>query len=151
VAFLVYDGVTLLDVAGPAEVFKEANRFGADYRIVLLSPTGDDVTSNLGVRLAVEGAVSSEPEPHTFLVPGSSLYPRTVVPQDLAEAVRVPAARAGRVASICTGAFILAAAGLLDGKRATTHWKVTHELAARYPTCRVESDAIYVRDGTTYT
>ncbi|MDT7640988.1 MAG: hypothetical protein QOC83_5276, partial [Pseudonocardiales bacterium] len=90
-------------------------------------------------------------EPHTFLVPGSSLYPRTVVPQDLAEAVRVPAARAGRVASICTGAFILAAAGLLDGKRATTHWKVTHELAARYPTCRVESDAIYVRDGTTYT
>ncbi|MDT7586942.1 MAG: hypothetical protein QOE32_4492 [Pseudonocardiales bacterium] len=151
VAFLVYDGVTLLDVAGPAEVFKEANRFGADYRIVLLSPTGDDVTSNLGVGLAVEGAVSSEPEPHTFLVPGSSLYPRTVVPQDLAEAVRVPAARAGRVASICTGAFILAAAGLLDGKRATTHWKVTHELAARYPTCRVESDAIYVRDGTTYT
>jgi transcriptional regulator GlxA family with amidase domain len=106
--------------------------------IVLLSPTGDDVTSNLGVGLAVEGAVSPEPAPHTFLVPGSSLYPRTVVPQDLAEAVRVPAARAGRVASICTGAFILAAAGLLDGKRATTHWKVTHELAAqrRFSTAR---------------
>jgi transcriptional regulator GlxA family with amidase domain len=151
VVFLVYDGVTLLDVAGPAEVFKEANRFGADYRIVLLSPTGDDVTSNLGVKVAVEGAVSAEPAPHTFLVAGSSLYPRTAVPRDLAEAVRAPAARAGRVASICTGAFILAAAGLLDGKRATTHWQVTHKLAARYPTCRVESDAIYVRDGTTYT
>ncbi|WP_223189426.1 hypothetical protein [Nonomuraea terrae] len=61
VAILVYDGVTLLDVAGPAEVFKEANRFGADYRIVLLSPTGADITSNLGVRIAVDGAVSSEP------------------------------------------------------------------------------------------
>jgi hypothetical protein len=60
VAILVYDGVTLLDVAGPAEVFKEANRFGAHYRIVLLSPTGANVTSSLGVRIAVDGAVSSE-------------------------------------------------------------------------------------------
>jgi hypothetical protein len=53
VAILVYDGVTLLDVAGPAEVFQTANRFGADYRIVLLSPTGEDVTSNLGFGVAV--------------------------------------------------------------------------------------------------
>ncbi|MEU7813295.1 GlxA family transcriptional regulator [Pseudonocardia sp. NPDC049154] len=151
VAFLVYDGVTLLDVAGPAEVFTEANRFGADYRVVLLSPTGEDVTSNLGFRVAVDGAVSAEPAAGTYVVAGSSLYPRTPVPRELADAARVPAAGARRVASICTGAFVLAAAGLLDGKRATTHWKVTHELAARCPTCRVEPDAIYVRDGTTYT
>src|SRR4051794_29060570 len=59
VAFLVYDGVTLLDVAGPAEVFKTANRFGANYQIVLVSPTGEDVTSNLGFGVAVDGAVSS--------------------------------------------------------------------------------------------
>ncbi|GAA2857000.1 GlxA family transcriptional regulator [Pseudonocardia halophobica] len=151
VAFLVYDGVTLLDVAGPAEVFTEANRFGADYQVVLLSPTGEDVTSNLGFRVAVDAAVSAEPAAGTYVVAGSSLYPRTPVPGELADAARVPAAGAGRVASICTGAFILAAAGLLDGRRATTHWKVTHELAARCPTCRVEPDAIYVRDGTTYT
>jgi transcriptional regulator GlxA family with amidase domain len=151
VAILVYDGVTLLDVAGPAEVFKEANRFGADYRIVLLSPTGADVTSNLGFRIAVDGAVSAEPAFDTFLVAGSDRYPRTPVPGDLADAARIPAAAAGRVASVCTGAFVLAAAGLLDGKRATTHWKVAHELAVRCPTCRVDSDAIYVRDGTTYT
>jgi transcriptional regulator GlxA family with amidase domain len=151
VAFLVYDGVTLLDVAGPAEVFKEANRFGADYRIVLLSPTGEDVTSNLGFGVAVDGAVSAEPAPDTYLVPGADRYPRTPVPRALADAARVPAARARRVASICTGAFILAAAGLLAGKRATTHWKVTGELASRCPTCRVEPDAIYVRDGGTYT
>ncbi|MEU4480566.1 GlxA family transcriptional regulator [Micromonospora sp. NPDC023966] len=151
VAILVYDGVTLLDVAGPAEVFKAANRFGADYRIVLLSPTGADVMSNLGVRVAVDGAVSSESAFDTLLVAGSDLYPRARVPDHLADAARIPAAVAGRVASICTGAFVLAAAGLLDGKRATTHWQVTHELAARCPTCRVEPDAIYVRDGTTYT
>jgi transcriptional regulator GlxA family with amidase domain len=73
------------------------------------------------------------------------------VPRNLAEAARVPAAGARRVASICTGAFILAAAGLLDGKRATTHWRAAAELTARCPTCRVEPDAIYVRDGSTYT
>src|SRR3954454_19030907 len=98
VAILVYDGVTLLDVAGPAEVFKEANRFGADYRIVLLSPTGADVTSSLGVQFAVAGAVSSEPAFDTFLVAGSDLYPRARVPGDLADAVRIPAAVGGRVA-----------------------------------------------------
>ncbi|TDC39811.1 GlxA family transcriptional regulator [Micromonospora sp. 15K316] len=151
IAALVYDGVTLLDLAGPAEVFKEANRFGADYRIALLSPTGADVVSNLGVRIAVDGAVSPEAASDTLLVAGSDLYPRAPVPGYLADAARTPAAVAGRIASICTGAFVLAAAGLLDGKRATTHWQVTHELAARCPTCRVEPDAIYVRDGSTYT
>jgi transcriptional regulator GlxA family with amidase domain len=151
VAILVYDGVTLLDVAGPAEVFKAGNRFGADYRIVLLSPTGEDVTSDLGFTVAVDGAVDSERTPDTYLVAGSDQYPRTPVPLALAEAARVPAAGARRVGSICTGAFILAAAGLLAGKRATTHWRATRELAARCPTCRVEPDAIYVRDGSTYT
>lgn len=151
VAILVYDGVTLLDVAGPAEVFKEANRFGADYGIMLLSPTGADVTTNLGVRIAADGALSQAPAADTLLVAGSDRFPRARVPADLVDAVRTPAAAAGRVASICTGAFVLAAAGLLDGKRATTHWKVAHELAARHPTSRVEPDAIYVRDGTTYT
>src|ERR1700759_4014605 len=60
VAILVYDGVTLLDVAGPAEVFKEADKFGADYRILLLSPTGENVISNLGFGVVVDGAASSE-------------------------------------------------------------------------------------------
>ncbi|MDG4826939.1 GlxA family transcriptional regulator [Asanoa sp. WMMD1127] len=151
VAFLVYDGVTLLDVAGPAEVFKEANRFGADYRIVLLSPDGADVTSDSGIRVGVDGPVAPEPAYDTFMVAGSDRYPRARVPAGLADAARIPAAAAARVASVCTGAFVLAAAGLLDGRRATTHWQVAHELALRCPTCEVDSDAIYVRDGDTYT
>ncbi|WP_392754038.1 GlxA family transcriptional regulator [Streptomyces sp. LN590] len=150
VVILVYDGVTLLDVAGPAEVFAEANRFGADYRIVLASPTGTDVTSSIGIRIAVDAA-ASQLAPDTFLVAGADLYPRSPVARDLVEATRTLALRADRVASICTGAFVLGAAGLLDGKRATTHWKVAQELAARCRSSRIEPDAIYVRDGTTYT
>lgn len=80
VVFLVYDGVTLLDVAGPAEVFAEANRAGADYRTTLLSPTGEAVTSNLGFAIAVDGAVSDRPAPDTYLVAGSDRFPRTPVP-----------------------------------------------------------------------
>jgi transcriptional regulator GlxA family with amidase domain len=151
VAILVYDGVKLLDVAGPAEVFAEANRLGADYRVALVSPSGADVTTSIGIRMAVDAGADVQPAPHTFLIAGGDIYPRTAVPQDLVDAAVSGSVGAKRVASICTGAFILAAAGLLDGKRATTHWKVTHTLASRYPTIRVEPDAIYVRDGTTYT
>jgi transcriptional regulator GlxA family with amidase domain len=151
VAILVYDGVKLLDVAGPADVFSEANRLGADYEVVLISPTGKDVTSSIGIRMAVDGGPELEPAPRTFLVAGGDIYPRRAVPRDLMDAVRAVSPRADRVASICTGAFILAAAGLLDGKRATTHWKVADSLAASYPGTQVEPDAIYVRDGSTYT
>jgi transcriptional regulator GlxA family with amidase domain len=151
VAILVFDGVKLLDVAGPAEVFAEANRLGADYRVALVSPDGRDVTTSVGIQLAVHGGTELQPPPDTFLIAGGDIYPRSAVPRDLVVAAQDLAAGAARVASICTGAFILAATGLLDGKRATTHWKVAHTLALRHPKTQVEPDAIYVRDGTTYT
>ncbi|MEU2619471.1 GlxA family transcriptional regulator [Streptomyces sp. NPDC007157] len=151
VAILVYDGVALLDVAGPAEVFGEANRLGADYRIAVLSVTGAAVTSSTGIRIAVDGSPASEPDPDTFVMPGGVVYPRTPVTRDLTDATRELADRSGRVASVCSGAFVLGATGLLDGKRATTHWKIARELAERHPKITVEPDAIYVRDGTTYT
>lgn len=151
IAILVYDGVKLLDVAGPADVFGEANQLGADYRVALLSATGEDVTSSIGVRIAVDGSPASEPDPDTFLLPGGTVYPRTPVTRDLIEATRELAARSGRVASVCSGAFVLGAAGLLDGKRATTHWKIAGELAERHPKIQVEPDALHVRDGSTYT
>jgi transcriptional regulator GlxA family with amidase domain len=151
IAILVYDQVKLLDVAGPAEVFAEANRLGASYDIVLLSPSGVDVLSSLGIRLSVGGSAAAGQAWDTFLVAGGDLYPTAAVERDLVDATRTLAASAHRVGSICTGAFIIGAAGLLDGRRATTHWKVAHKLAARHPTARVEPDSIYVRDGNVYT
>ncbi|MER7309577.1 GlxA family transcriptional regulator [Streptomyces griseoluteus] len=151
VAILVYDGVKLLDVAGPAEVFGEANLLGADYRITLVSTTGAGIASSIGMRIAVDGSATTQPDPDTFLMPGGDVYPRTPVTRDLVEAARDLAARSGRVASVCSGAFVLGATGLLDGKRATTHWKIADRLAALHPRTRVEPDAIYVRDGTVYT
>jgi transcriptional regulator GlxA family with amidase domain len=151
VAILVYDGVKLLDVAGPADVFAEANRLGADYAVELVSPNGADVVTSVGIRLSVTAAAADIPAPDTFLIAGADLFPTAAVAMPLADAAREVAARSARVASICTGAFVLAAAGWLDGKHATTHWRVAAQLAQRYPRVTVEPDAIYVRDGSTYT
>lgn len=87
----------------------------------------------------------------TLLVTGGDVFPAHPVDPELREAVTSVAARSGRVCSICTGAFILAAAGLLDGRRATTHWRHTGVLRRGYPDIIVEPDAIFVRDGTTFT
>ncbi|WKN58969.1 helix-turn-helix domain-containing protein [Rhodococcus opacus] len=100
VAVLVYDGVKLLDVAGPAEVFAEANRCGADYQIVLLSPTGAGVASSIGIKISVDGDAGSEPAPDTFLVAGGDIYPRTAISRDLVEATGTLATRSARVGSI---------------------------------------------------
>jgi transcriptional regulator GlxA family with amidase domain len=151
VAVLVYAGVKLLDVAGPADVFSEANRLGTDYLVQLVSPTGADVVTSIGIKLVVDLSPGDVTAADTLLVAGGDIYPRTPVPRDLADAATELATRCRRVASICTGAFILAAAGQLNGKRATTHWKVADELASRHPDISVEPDAIYTRDGSTYT
>jgi transcriptional regulator GlxA family with amidase domain len=153
VLFVVFDGVKMLDVTGPAEVFAEANRFGAHYRLAYVSPTGQDVSTSISTRLPAETA--PEPAPGTarttMLVSGGDRLPRETVRADLIETVLGLNARAHRVASICTGAFILAAAGLLDGRRATTHWLHADRLARAYPQIDVHHDALFVKDGSIYT
>jgi transcriptional regulator GlxA family with amidase domain len=150
VGILVFDDMKLLDLAGPAEVFGEANHFGADYRISLVSVDGRDVRTSLGMRIPVDSAASSLESFDTMIVSGGETFPANEVTEDLASAAVSMSHRASRTASICTGAFVLAAAGLLDGKRATTHWHHARELAKRYPRIRVEADAIVVEDGSTY-
>jgi transcriptional regulator GlxA family with amidase domain len=147
VGILVYDGVTLLDVAGPSEVFSEANRFGADYEVMLYSPDGRNVVASTGMRIGVNAAAAQAGPLDTAVVAGTDDFPAHPVSPELAEAARTLAARARRTASICTGTFILAAAGLLNGRRATTHWHETKVLAAAYPAIEVVPDAIYVEDG----
>jgi transcriptional regulator GlxA family with amidase domain len=154
IGILLFDGVKTLDFVGPAEVFLEANqRVGnprAGYDLVLLSPTGDDVTTSMGMRVggltrAAEGGVFD-----TVIVPGSESAPSVYDDPRLLEAVLLLASRSGRVTSICSGAFALAATGLLDGRKATTHWKFAARLAADYPGIDVHPDSIFVRDGDTY-
>jgi transcriptional regulator GlxA family with amidase domain len=150
VGILVFDDMKLLDLAGPAEVFAEANHFGADYRVSLVSFDGRDVRTSVGMRIPVDSAASSMESFDTMLVSGGEAFPANEVTDDLASAAFGMSDRASRTASICTGAFVLAAAGVLDGKRATTHWHHARELAKRYPDIRVEADAIVVEDGSTY-
>lgn len=151
VGILVFDGVKLLDVAGPAEAFAEANLLGASYELVLLSPDGNDVVSSVGMRVSVDAAAAEAANFHTVLVAGGDALPVKQVPAGLVAAAGHLASNTVRMSSICTGAFVLAAAGLLDGRRATTHWKHTQELALRYPATQVEPDAIFVSDGGIHT
>ncbi|MFV8051821.1 GlxA family transcriptional regulator [Mycobacterium sp. 48b] len=151
VVIVVFDGMKLLDAAGPAEVFAEANRFGADYRLRIASVDGADVTTSIGTRFAVTGRIEEIDGADTVLVSGGDdLVGRPIDPA-LVAALRDLPARTRRLASICTGSFILAEAGLLDGRRATTHWRHARLLARAYPTISVEPDAIFVRDGDVYT
>ncbi|MEV6555809.1 GlxA family transcriptional regulator [Nocardia sp. NPDC051756] len=147
VGILVFPGVTLLDVAGPSEVFTEANRCGANYRITLISPDGAPVRSSTGLRFDVDRAAEEARKLDTLVVPGSEELVTAALPPELVRAVTGSAERTPRIASVCTGAFLLAAAGLLDGRRATTHWRHAATLQRRHPDIEVDPDAIFVTDG----
>ncbi|GAA5013782.1 GlxA family transcriptional regulator [Streptomyces hyderabadensis] len=151
VSVLVFDGMKLLDLSGPAEVFSEANRFGADYRLSIVSANGSPVSSSIGMRVPADTAAPAAAACDTLVVVGGDALPAAPVDPALGAAAKALARRAGRIASVCTGAFVLGAAGLLDGRRATTHWQHTAALARRCPSTRVEPDALFVKDGTTYT
>ncbi len=151
VAVVVFDGMKLLDVAGPTEVFAEANRFGASYRLVVASVDGSDVTTSIGTRFAVTTRIDDIEFADTAIVSGGDALVGRPIDPALVSAVHRLRSRTRRLASICTGSFILARAGLLAGRRATTHWRHTRLLARAYPDVAVEPDAIFVRDGDLYT
>jgi transcriptional regulator GlxA family with amidase domain len=162
VVFALYDKVTLQDVAGPLEIFARANDFGAKYRVLLVSPTGEPVATTAYASLNADTRLAEVPDSiDTFIVPGGVPPDFTFTPiehdipeeqtPDVVEAalemVRALAPRARRVASVCTGAFVLAAVGLLDGRRATTHWAHCQALARKYPNVEVDADSLFVQDG----
>jgi transcriptional regulator GlxA family with amidase domain len=152
VTVFVFPGVRLLDVTGPMEVFTSANDFGGHYRLNIVSPDGKEVTTAAGARLSVDMAVEDVREVSDVLViPGGPEWEQVIKDDALLELVRELDAKSRRTASICTGAFLLAAAGLLDGRRAATHWRHSRQLALRFPTIKVEPDAIFVRDGKVMT
>jgi transcriptional regulator GlxA family with amidase domain len=151
VVIVVFDQVTLLDVAGAAEVFAEANRFGGDYHIKIASVDGREVATSIGTGLCVTDSISSIESADTVLVAGSDELPARAIDPALVAAVQSLAGRTRRLGSICTGSFILAQAGLLSGRRATTHWRNTRLLSRAFPDISVEPDALFVRDGDVFT
>jgi transcriptional regulator GlxA family with amidase domain len=154
---LIFPAVQLLDVTGPVQVFSSANDLvvgagGAPpYRLRLVTQGDESVTSSAGVVLAA-GPLSRRGEAlDTLLVAGGQGVEGAATDPILVDWVRQRATRARRVASVCTGAFLLAAAGVLDGRRAVTHWKDCARLAQRYPAVRVEPEPIFVCDGFVWT
>jgi len=159
IAILLYPGVQSLDVTGPLEVFSAARAAltarGAEdggYEVVTIARSREPVRSSSGLRLVPDG-----PLPRggggidTLIVPGGSGRELAASDETLIRWLAQAPRSCRRVAAVCTGSFLLAAAGLLDGRRATTHWAYARRLAEEYPAVAVDPDPIFVRDGALWT
>lgn len=151
VAIVIYDGVQALDVAGPVDVFAEANGLlgrSAFYKTVLVASTRDPVVASNGMRLLADLRFDEAQDPFSLvLVAGGPELPASPPNEELSAWLRTASSRADLYGSICTGAFALGHAGLLDGRAATTHWQIAQRLAALFPHAMVDPDRIYLRDG----
>lgn len=152
VGLLVYPGFQLLDATGPAAAFEIASRFAdaGSYALTVLAKERGEVESSSGIALAAR-AFASSPHPDVLIVSGASGVPHAALEADVLAYVRSACGPARYVASVCSGSFVLAEAGLLDGRRATTHWSVGPEFRARYPKVRLDADRIFVREGKIWT
>lgn len=154
IVFAAYPGVSLLDLTGPLEAFRIASALAARdrgaprYECVVVSSRGGPVTASGCVELVTKSIADLEGKPlDTLIVPGGFFVEDVTRDQALVDWVRERANDTARICSVCVGSFLLAAAGLLDGRRAATHWLQCGLLAKRHPTVSVEPDAIFVRDG----
>jgi transcriptional regulator GlxA family with amidase domain len=159
VVFVAYDGVQLLDIAGPIDVFDAAGRVleasarGTAYGLTVATPGGAGVRTSSGVGIAADADLADidAATVDTVLVPGALAIEGSGKGARVIEALPRLAAGARRTCSVCGGAFLLAEAGLLDGRRATTHWAGCAGLRDAYPAVTVEPDRIFVRDGDVFT
>ena len=151
----IFDGVQPLDVTGPFEVLMGATKLvrGDDpgYAVSLVAVEDHPVRADSGLRFVPDATLPPPGPIGTLLVPGGYGARDMAADSPLIGWLGAAAAQAERVVSVCTGTFPLAAAGLLDGVRVTTHWRHAPELARRYPLVDVQSDAIYLRDGRIWT
>jgi transcriptional regulator GlxA family with amidase domain len=156
VEILAFPDVQLLDIAGPLQVFATANvistRNGepAPYAMRVMAPSGAMITTSAGLPLSASPLPSARSRVDTLILAGGPGVRSAAQDVTLVRWVKTHAGRARRVASVCTGAFLLGAAGLFDGRRAVTHWRECNELARRCPEAKVESDPIFVRDGAVW-
>jgi transcriptional regulator GlxA family with amidase domain len=150
ISFFVYPGFVLLDLSGPLEAFSVAASLApGSYRLSVISLEGGEVESSTCLRVMSQPAVVHAID--TFVVVGDfGLANRAVSPETISF-IRAASSGARRTASVCMGAFLLAASGLLDGRRATTHWRYAPRLQALYPTIRVDGDRIFFSDADLWT
>lgn len=148
VTVLVLNGALALDVGIPTQIFLA--RPSSPYRMVMAGAKAGEVEAVGGFRFAVDHGLEALETADTIVVPGYAGTSRAI-PAEVTEALRAAYDRGARIASVCTGAFALAAAGLLDGRRATTHWSDADELARRYPRVRVDRDVLFVDEGQVLT
>ncbi len=149
-AIVVFDGAVLADVFGPAEIFgrvRRADGTGA-YELRICSAKPNVRTAH--VKLSVPYRLDALRHAEVILVPGAEAL-STPTPESVVVALRRAARRGATVASVCTGAFLLAQTGLLDGRSATTHWQAAAELARRFPKVRVDPNVLYVDEGKVVT
>jgi transcriptional regulator GlxA family with amidase domain len=149
IGFYVSPGFQMLDLAGPAAAFEAAKDpfEGPAYRVRVLAADEGAVTNSLG--MATAAASVDDAALDTLIVVGGPID--LLLSAGVLSRIVKASSRCRRVASVCTGAFTLAAAGLLDGRRATTHWRFAARLQREYPSIRVEADRIFCRDGNVWT
>lgn len=157
VVVVAFDDFQLLDLAGPVEAFETANRLGGEprYGRTLVTANGRNVRSSSGVAVGADASITALAEAtaliDTLVVVGGLGSRRCAQDEAFLASIAALASRSRRITSVCTGALVLAAAGLLDGHRATTHWASSDELAASHPTVEVLADRIYVHDRDRWT
>jgi transcriptional regulator GlxA family with amidase domain len=152
IALLVFPGFQIQDLSGPLAAFEIAGNSlsGDPYRCHVVSASGGAVASSSG--LEVITARIREDAYDTFIVVGGTLPPTAADIRSVSDPIiEAASGTTRRIASVCTGAFLLAWAGLLDGKRATTHWKYTARLQRQFPKIKVERDTIFTKDGRIWT
>ena len=158
IVLVAFDNAQMLDVTGPMDAFTEANTFEEHhgrpkaYDVTFAAPRVGLVPTSSGLELnARTSFFDPSLEPDTLVVCGGRGARESADNPEAVAAIARLADRAGRVVSICTGAFVLAASGRLDGRRVTTHWKYCDVIAQRFPKIRVDADAIFVHDGKFFT
>ena len=157
IGFLGYDEVMALDLAGPIDAFTTATTDESDgrpvrcYDVVIIGLSRKAFRSESGILFYPDRTILNAPALDTLIIPGGRGLRRPGTQQKAAEWIRARAARITRIASVCTGVYALAAAGLLDGRQVTTHWRHARDLATRFPLLRVHPNALYLKDGPFYT
>jgi transcriptional regulator GlxA family with amidase domain len=160
VVLIGFDGFQALDLVGPLEVFSKANSYAPpngpapfNYVVTIASPAGGEIAAESGLRIGTSPIADLPSDLDTVLVAGgtSSALERVERSGELTRWLVDHAGTIRRLGSVCTGVFLIAATGLLDGRRATTHWQLLDRLREVHPGINVESDALFVEDGKFYT